>query len=95
MLFFSERSTGVGKGKEKGNGSVSTGKVNLWHKPRRKPDLLCIVILNNKVLRLPAIVLLNTVFNKTIAGRRRTLLLNVKPARMSVKNCHCRSESIL
>ena len=24
-------------------------------------------------------------FNKTIAGRRRTLLLNVKPARMSVK----------
>ena len=42
---------------------------------------------NNRVLRLPAIVLLNTnvVFNKTIAGRRRTLLLNVKPARMSVK----------
>ena len=28
----------------------------------------------------------NVVFNKTIAGRRRTLLLNVKPARMSVKN---------
>ena len=27
----------------------------------------------------------NVVFNKTIAGRRRTLLLNVKPARMSVK----------
>ena len=25
-------------------------------------------------------------FNKTIAGRRRTLLLNVKPARMSVKS---------
>ena len=27
----------------------------------------------------------NVVFNKTIAGRRKTLLLNVKPARMSVK----------
>ena len=27
----------------------------------------------------------NVMFNKTIAGRRRTLLLNVKPARMSVK----------
>ena len=27
----------------------------------------------------------NIVFNKTIAGKRRTLLLNVKPARMSVK----------
>ena len=25
-------------------------------------------------------------FNKTIAGRRRTLLLTVKPARMSVKS---------
>ena len=42
---------------------------------------------NNRVLRLPAIVLVGRkiVFNKTIAGRRRTLLLNVKPARMSVK----------
>ena len=28
----------------------------------------------------------NVVFKKTIAGRRRTLLLNVKPARMSVKS---------
>ena len=28
----------------------------------------------------------NVVFNKTIAGRRRTLLLTVKPARMSVKS---------
>ena len=62
---------------------------------------------NNRVLRLPAIVLhllhttfrpgnsgllrvyefqgRNVVFNKTIAGRWRTLLLNVKSARMSVK----------
>ena len=45
-------------------------------------------VFNNRVLRLQAIVLLNTtfrpgnsVFNKTIAGRRRTLLLNVKAAR--------------
>ena len=48
---------------------------------------------NNRVLRLPAIVLLNTTFrpgNSWIAGRRRTLLLTVKPARMSVKNLiHC------
>ena len=42
--------------------------------------------LNNRVLRLPAIVLLNT---KPIAGRRRALLLNVKPARMSVKRQRC------
>ena len=40
-----------------------------------KTSLRC----NNRVLRLPAIVSLNTTF----AGRRRTLLLNVKPARMS------------
>ena len=35
----------------------------------------------NRVLRLPAIVL---VFNKMIVGRRRTLLLIVKSAKMSV-----------
>ena len=28
----------------------------------------------------------SVLLNKTIAGRRKTLLLNVKPARMSVKN---------
>ena len=34
----------------------------------------------------------NVVFNKAIAGRRRTLLLTVKPARMSVKRvCNSRS----
>ena len=41
-------------------------------------------MINNRLLRLPASVLLNTV--TTIAGRRRTLLLNVKPARTSVTN---------
>ena len=36
-------------------------------------DILAGFTFNNRVLRLPAIVLL---FNKTIAGRRRTLLLS-------------------
>ena len=42
---------------------------------------------NNRVLRLPAIVSWNTTFRpgNSIAVRRRTLLLNVKPARMPVK----------
>ena len=35
----------------------------------------------------------NVVFNKTIAGRRRTLLLNVKPARMSVRRISLSSSS--
>ena len=48
-----------------------------FRKEKNKTSLRC----NNRVLRLPAIVLLNTTF----ARRRRTLLLNVKPARMSVK----------
>ena len=51
----------------------SSSSSNRFIEPRRfRPG-------NSGLLRV-------VVFNKTIAGRRRTLLLNVKPARMSVDN---------
>ena len=40
---------------------------------------------STRKLRRPEFPGRNVVFNKMIAGKRRTLLLNVKPARMSVK----------